>query len=611
MHSKKWASQKPVRRWDFRPSHSDDGAAGSEDDGSADSEDDVETRAKTDPALAGEMFVEFALTLYFEGKLSAKSLCCLCWWAEQAGAKQEPISKFALSPSASSGHFQRKVDVALDLTTKCDGMLTIPVPGHTKHDMFRTVEHIPVLPPHEVVEKELVQDPDLLDKIEQMSERDDWTRAYKEHAVVNSSDEPVVPLLLYVDGVPFLKRDSVIGFYIHVLLTGRRYLMSILRKSYMCKCGCRGWCSLVQIWAMLRWSLESCRLGFWPDVKYNGDSFTEADGDHFKNKGKRLSAKSALIHIKGDWAEFAHSFGFPTWCSNTNPCMFCKCNKKTLYRTQFSPFGMPHEDITQTDYDAACCLCEVWILITTVAMHCAILGALRYDKRKEACGRALQRDLPEYGLEVYDRLEPQPGMYDVADFDRLVLPRRVLFWRRRNDTIARHRCPVFSSLLGVSVGTLELDVLHILNLGVYLWFITDAVWHLIRVDAWKMGTEFSQDERHQLSAQRLKVDLMAWYERMHRERPTMHLHKLQELSPEMLGEWNNPKMRLKAAESKTMLYFVTDLLGEHAGSVPDGEALFEAGSCLVRFQDLMDLNDQVLPTTVVQDRFLKKTRCCV
>ena len=151
MSNRKWVSQAPVRRWDVREADPDEAAS---DAGSSDDDEDVEENAKSDPVLAAEMFVDFALSLYFEGKLSAKSLCVLCWWAELAGARQDRIREFSLRPSSSTGHFQRKIDSVLGMTTKDIGMLKVPIPGHTKHDMFRTIEQVPVVPPHEIVERD-------------------------------------------------------------------------------------------------------------------------------------------------------------------------------------------------------------------------------------------------------------------------------------------------------------------------------------------------------------------------------------------------------------------------------------------------------------------------
>ena len=54
----------------------------------------------------------------------------------------------------------------------------------------------------------------------------------------------VHPLALYVDGVRHTKRDGVIGFFIYSLVTPRRHLCVAVRKSDLCRCGCRGWCSM-------------------------------------------------------------------------------------------------------------------------------------------------------------------------------------------------------------------------------------------------------------------------------------------------------------------------------------------------------------------------------
>lgn len=85
--------------------------------------------------------------------------------------------------------------------------------------------------------------------------------------------------------------------------------------------------------------------------------------------------------------------------------MFCRCSRDSLYTVAgASPLGMPVPLVTQAEYDAACSRCEVWVDVNTAAQHGLILGALRYDKRPTANGRALQRDLPELGLCAYDRL---------------------------------------------------------------------------------------------------------------------------------------------------------------------------------------------------------------
>lgn len=358
---------------------------------------------------------------------------------------------------------------------------------------------------------------------------------------------------------------------------------------------------------MVRWSLEACCAGVWPRCHPSGRPWTEADGKHFTMAGFPMGARAALVHIKGDWAEFAHTFGFMTWSHKDHPCLFCMCCRASLYNTAgLSPLGMPSPLVSHAAYDSACSACEVWVTVRTPAQHSTIAGSLLFDKRSNAMGRALQRDLPELGLLRQDRLEPHAGLWDIGAFERIQLPARVLFWRSGNDSLCRHRTPIFSDTIGVTVQMLEIDVLHALNLGLYLQFVCDVFWSLVRADVYRVGQQRSQDERLQLSTQHLKADLLAWYERMKVERPDFHLHTLQELSPEMLGTWAKPKLKLKAAETKTTWYFAADVARAFPAVVPDGLLIAEAGQCLVRLQDIFDSTGVHMPHASSQDSFKKK-----
>eukprot|EP00969_Alexandrium_andersonii_P145908 6453466-Alexandrium_andersonii.AAC.1 len=71
-------------------------AAGDAEDGS-ESEVDVDF---LDGADAGSMFMESLLDLFFSGgRVSAKNVCVLAWWASRAGALG-PASQFGLRPSS-------------------------------------------------------------------------------------------------------------------------------------------------------------------------------------------------------------------------------------------------------------------------------------------------------------------------------------------------------------------------------------------------------------------------------------------------------------------------------------------------------------------------------
>ena len=79
---------------------------------------------------------------------------------------------------------------------------------------------------------------------------------------------------------------------------------------------------------------------------------------------------------------------------------------------------------------------------------------LRYAKRKQGDrGRVLIRDAPALALQAGDRLEPGPTLRDVGPFEQLFDgdqpgPVCITFWRRGDETLARHKNPVFNKETG-------------------------------------------------------------------------------------------------------------------------------------------------------------------
>ena len=54
----------------------------------------------------------------------------------------------------------------------------------------------------------------------------EWAPNNYAHEVVRSSDAgTVLPVALYIDGVPFAKRDGMIGFYIGNMVSGARQVV--------------------------------------------------------------------------------------------------------------------------------------------------------------------------------------------------------------------------------------------------------------------------------------------------------------------------------------------------------------------------------------------------
>ena len=92
----------------------------------------------------------------------------------------------------------------------------------------------------------------------------------------------------------------------------------------------------------------------------------------------------------------------------------------------------------------------------------------------------MAHDVPELCLRMNDRLEPSVELRDVALFEDLQPPCSVVFWRHADESLARHRNPLFEANVGVTpTRSLTVDTLHCLYLGVINVWCKIAVWALL------------------------------------------------------------------------------------------------------------------------------------
>ena len=282
-----------------------------------------------DEQRAGEMLSEMLLSLYFASDLSAKQMCVLSWWAHHAGAKGQ-VKYFAFSPNAAStGHFQRHIDSVLKLDASKTGKYKVTVPTYQKHDVSRSAHKMMAHPPHEELYKELEANPEQLTELQQSLDRREWPPHYLENPVVRRHrDLPVVPCALYLDAAPFQTHDAFSACFCYSLVAGERHLVKLMRKSTMCKCGCRGWCTLWPVLDFVHWSCDAMAEGEWPRERHDKAPWTDDDVERAEKAGQPLGFVAILLQIKGDWSELCSSLGFPTWGSLRFPCMFCKVIKE-------------------------------------------------------------------------------------------------------------------------------------------------------------------------------------------------------------------------------------------------------------------------------------------
>ena len=193
--------ERPAHRWD-----SDDPYYG--DDSGSDSDYDPEK----DPLAAAMELADLLLDQYMSGKMSAKQFCVTCYYAHLAGVGG-PIKLYGLRPGASSGNYQKHLDVALGLRTSREETYNVPCVGSSREDGSRVDFNMPILPLHELAQDDFERDTSLATRLDEAKEEGRHPRVYMENPIVQASEDPVVPMGLYFDGVPYTATDTVTGVW--------------------------------------------------------------------------------------------------------------------------------------------------------------------------------------------------------------------------------------------------------------------------------------------------------------------------------------------------------------------------------------------------------------
>jgi len=546
-------------------------------------------------AEAAARLLDFVLNMHQTGALSAKTACVIFWWAGKAGL--DSVRRWGFRPDAPSGHFQRHLDSMLGAMAARKDRYQIQIPSYQKHHRGRVSRRTPVQIPHEALDLEARSDPLFIDTL---------TRAIDEHELpplynTCAGDGPLAsPVAIYVDGAQFLNRDSMIGFWVYNILSGARSVCVTLRRSWFCRCGCRGWCTVWAALDFLRWSFEHARRGEYPNVGYHDEAFTGARGIA---AGTAMAVRFVLQYIKGDWSEFAHTFGLPNWKTSLSPCAWCLTTTAewlTLDDISDRVDALsPWPTFTSDDYEDACSVCEINVVIGGREAHNICIANLHYDKRKDGSrGRALKNEIPALALEKGDRLEPSSSLPDVAMFEaKRSYPFTVTFWRRSRETACRHRNPLLL-VPGVGPELLVIDVLHCICLGIAQSYLAAVIWLLITSNVWKIHASTTIDSFEENAVLRLHHDIMDFYAT---RRPIKHrvegTTELQDLTMSMLGKRDDKIFKAKGAETKSLIPFAIMMLERHGTACrPDAAPhLLVAGKALMEVIRIQAAYNAVLP----------------
>jgi hypothetical protein len=246
-------------------------------------------------------------------------------------------------------------------------------------------------------------------------------------------------------------------------------------------------------------------------------------------------------------------------------------------------------------------------VLLTAATKAMVLQHLRYDKRDDgAHGRAIVQDIEALGLRANDRLEPSSSLPDVSKLEDLHVPATVTFWRSREESLTRHRNPLFVStaVTGLGLSSLTVDLLHALYLGVMNRWCAVVLWFLFNSEIF--GSVGTAEENLQTAVLIIKSQLMAWYTEQQRANPSRVLTRVGDLTVKMVGTKHKPRCKTKGAETFGMALFLTNMLQKYSvrlGSA--GKRLERAGSALLRLVEIWDGSGRVMDTVARQSAFME------
>ena len=319
-----------------------------------------------------------------------------------------------------------------------------------------------------------------------------------------------------------------------------------------------------------------------------------------------IGFKCALIYIKGDWMEFATTVGLTPWGDALRPCYDCCAFGAEMFSTN----GISLEELRwylnqEQDYFIACDRCEHFVILRDQSDIGTIMEFLRYDKRdKGSLGRTLTRHVLVNGirLKLGDRLEPSYSLPDIGALEEIVVfPKTIVFWRRSEENMTRHRNPIFDKELGVTPSrSLTVDVLHAFFLGVLNTWCKIAVWKLILCGAY--GNCGNVGENLFASTLVLRDALMRFYVSYKGENPTENITRVADLTAKMLGSANKPKMKTKGAETwGVALFLISEIRTRITMLGEDGDRLLQAGMMLERIVRIWKANDWTIPRSVAKE----------
>ena len=171
--------------------------------------------------------------------------------------------------------------------------------------------------------------------------------------------------------------------------------------------------------------------------------------------------------MRADLLEIVTACGFTRWSNPTNPCWLCHCTRDQLFEFPASVEQSVWRPKDAADFAYRALASRTSRLVTDPGTLQRLRAALVVDGRHKnpVSGRSLVADFPELGLAAGHRLLPEGEVVDVWQLQHLETPVELVFFNARGDQGLNAICPLFS-VVGFSVEAVQLDAMHVLDLGV-------------------------------------------------------------------------------------------------------------------------------------------------
>ena len=147
--------------------------------------------------------------------------------------------KYGVPEDQPSGHYQRHLSKVLkSVYARREKIYMWKLPGMSGQTTGRVLHNFHATLMYEQLIEERQRDPQMHDKLREACEKGNLPRWYYEHPVVAAAvreGKPYpLPILIFIDGVPYSLTDTVIGCWCVNYITQRRHLFAVLRKRLVC-----------------------------------------------------------------------------------------------------------------------------------------------------------------------------------------------------------------------------------------------------------------------------------------------------------------------------------------------------------------------------------------